>query len=92
MLFLGLGVCNFIIAVVIAFTMLMRPFNDALSIIYRAVFRAEVHGLDNLQKVNSPNVILALNHVSFLDAGVAMSLLGATRYSRSILRWRRNGG
>ena len=53
-----------------------RPFNDALSIIYRAVFRAEVHGLDNLQKVNSPNVILALNHVSFLDAGVAMSLLG----------------
>ena len=72
----GSASANFIVAVVIAFTMPTRPFNDALSIIYRALFRAEVHGLDNLQKVNSPNVILALNHVSFLDAGIAMSLLG----------------
>ena len=47
-----------------------------LSILYRAFFRAEVMGLDNLQKVNSPNVIIALNHVSFLDAGIALSLLG----------------
>jgi acyl-[acyl-carrier-protein]-phospholipid O-acyltransferase/long-chain-fatty-acid--[acyl-carrier-protein] ligase len=76
MLFLGLGVLNLIVMVVIAWTMPTRPFNDALSIIYRAFFRAEVHGLDNLQKIKSPNVILALNHVSFLDAGVAMSLLG----------------
>ena len=53
-----------------------RPFNDALSILYRAFFRVEVTGLDNLSKVKSPNVIIALNHVSFLDAGIALSLLG----------------
>ena len=76
MLFIGLGVLNLIVAIAIGYTMPTRPFNDALSILYRAFFRAEVHGLDNLQKVTSPNVILALNHVSFLDAGIALSLLG----------------
>jgi len=76
MLFIGLGVLNLIVAIAIGYTMPTRPFNDALSIFYRTFFRAEVHGLDNLQKVTSPNVILALNHVSFLDAGIALSLLG----------------
>ena len=75
-LFLVLGVANLIVAILIAFTMPTRPFADALSILYRAFFRAEVRGLENLQKVQQPNVILALNHVSFLDAGIALSLLG----------------
>ncbi|MGV3635825.1 MAG: acyl-[ACP]--phospholipid O-acyltransferase [Pseudorhodoplanes sp.] len=75
-LFIGLGVANLIVAVLIGYTMPTRPFADALSIIYRAFFRAEVHGLENLQKIQQPNVILALNHVSFLDAGIALSLLG----------------
>ena len=75
-LFIGLGVANLLVAIAIGLTMPTRPFNDALSILYRAFFRAEVHGLDNLQKVTNPNVILALNHVSFLDAGIALSLLG----------------
>ena len=47
--------------------------SDALSIIYRALFRIEVKGLDNLTNAG-PNVIIALNHVSFLDAGLALSL------------------
>ena len=47
--------------------------SDALSIIYRALFRIEVKGLDNLNNAG-PNVIIALNHVSFLDAGLALSL------------------
>ncbi len=47
--------------------------SDALSIIYRALFRIEVKGLENLNKAG-PNVIIALNHVSFLDAGLALSL------------------
>ncbi len=75
-LFIGLGVANVIVVVLIAYTMPTRPFADALSIVYRAFFRAEVHGLENLQKIQQPNVILALNHVSFLDAGIALSLLG----------------
>jgi acyl-[acyl-carrier-protein]-phospholipid O-acyltransferase/long-chain-fatty-acid--[acyl-carrier-protein] ligase len=75
-LLIGLGICNFIVAVLIGFTMPTRPFNDALSILYRCLFRVEVKGLDNLNKIKSPNVIIALNHVSFLDAGIALSLLG----------------
>ena len=47
--------------------------SDALSILYRTLFRIEVQGLDNLNKAG-PNVIIALNHVSFLDAGLALSL------------------
>ena len=34
----------------------------------------EVHGLDNLKNAG-PNPIIALNHVSFLDAALAVSLL-----------------
>ena len=52
-----------------------RPFNDFLLILYRAIFRAEVKGLENLNNI-PPNSIIALNHVSFLDAGIALSLLG----------------
>ncbi len=74
-LLLLLGACNLIVAVVIGFTMPTRPFNDALSIIYRAFFRVEVQGLENLANI-PPNSIIALNHVSFLDAGIALSLLG----------------
>jgi acyl-[acyl-carrier-protein]-phospholipid O-acyltransferase/long-chain-fatty-acid--[acyl-carrier-protein] ligase len=75
-LFIGLGILNFVVAVIIGFTMPSRPFNDALSILYRCLFRVQVKGLDNLNKVRSPNVVIALNHVSFLDAGIALSLLG----------------
>jgi acyl-[acyl-carrier-protein]-phospholipid O-acyltransferase/long-chain-fatty-acid--[acyl-carrier-protein] ligase len=75
-LFIGLGIVNIAVAVAIGFTMPTRPFNDALSILYRCLFRVEVKGLDNLNKIKSPNVVIALNHVSFLDAGIAMSLLG----------------
>jgi len=74
-LMLMVGAANFIVAVVIGFTMPTRPFNDFLSIVYRAFFRVEVKGLENLNNI-PPNSIIALNHVSFLDAGIAMSLLG----------------
>ncbi len=74
-LFLMLTVGNLLVAVAIGRSMPSRAFNDALSIIYRAVFRVEVTGLENLADT-PPNTIIALNHVSFLDAGIAMSLLG----------------
>ncbi len=74
-LFLVLGLLNFAVAVAIGFTMPTRPFNDFLLILYRAIFRTEVKGLENLHNL-PPNSIIALNHVSFLDAGIAMALLG----------------
>ncbi len=73
MLFMLLGIASIGIAFAIGRTMPASALSDALSIIYRALFRIEVHGLENLYKAG-PNVIIALNHVSFLDAGLAMSL------------------
>jgi acyl-[acyl-carrier-protein]-phospholipid O-acyltransferase/long-chain-fatty-acid--[acyl-carrier-protein] ligase len=72
-LFVLLGAGSLIVAGLIGRTMPASALSDALSIIYRALFRIEVKGLDNLHKAG-PNVIIALNHVSFLDAGLAMSL------------------
>ena len=54
--------------------MVVSPFQDILSIFFRAVYRLEVKGLENLEKAGA-NPIIALNHVSFLDAALALSIL-----------------
>lgn len=69
-----LGLASIAAGVVIFRTLPTSPFRDALSILYRAIFRLEVRGLDNVAKAG-PRAIVALNHVSFLDAGLALSLL-----------------
>jgi acyl-[acyl-carrier-protein]-phospholipid O-acyltransferase / long-chain-fatty-acid--[acyl-carrier-protein] ligase len=71
---IGLGVLNVAAAVIIVRTMPVNPLRDLLTTIFRAFFRLEVTGLDNLAKAG-PNPIIAINHVSFLDAAVALSLL-----------------
>ena len=48
--------------------------NDLLSIVFRAFLRLEVEGLENVAKAGD-NAIIAMNHVSFLDAPVAMAIL-----------------
>ena len=73
-LFLLLGAASLVVAIAVGRTMPASALSDALSIIYRALFRMEVKGIDNLSKPGS-NRIIALNHVSFLDAGLALSLL-----------------
>ena len=72
-LFLALGALSLVVAVAVGRTMPASALSDALSIIYRALFRIEVKGIEHLNKAG-PNVIIALNHVSLLDAGLAMSL------------------
>ncbi|MFL5069801.1 MAG: acyl-[ACP]--phospholipid O-acyltransferase [Xanthobacteraceae bacterium] len=74
MLFLLIGTANFIVAVAVGRTMPRSAMRDLLSIIFRAFYGLEVKGLDNFAKAG-PNAIIALNHVSFLDAALAMSLL-----------------
>src|SRR6516165_2603445 len=71
--FILLGLIGLGVAVVIGRTMPASALSDALSILYRALFRIEVKGLENLHNAGH-NVIIALNHVSFLDAGLALSL------------------
>lgn len=72
--FAVLGSATLIVGILIFRTLPTSPFRDFLSILYRAIFRLEVRGLENVGKAG-PRAIVALNHVSFLDAGLALSLL-----------------
>ena len=72
-LFLVLGIACLIVAVAVGRTMPASALADSLSIIYRTLFRMEVKGIEHLNNAGS-HLIVALNHVSFLDAGLAMSL------------------
>jgi len=60
--------------VIIARTLPNSWLNDFLSIIFRTLFRMEVTGLENVAKAGH-NAIIALNHVSFLDAPLATAIL-----------------
>ena len=60
--------------IVIGRTMPASWLNDFFSIVFRAFFRLEVKGLENIAKAGH-NAIIALNHVSFLDAPLAVSIL-----------------
>ena len=49
------------------------PLRDFLSILFRAVYRLEVNGRENVAKAGA-NAIIAINHVSFLDAALILSI------------------
>jgi acyl-[acyl-carrier-protein]-phospholipid O-acyltransferase / long-chain-fatty-acid--[acyl-carrier-protein] ligase len=74
LLFAMIGVANLIVAVIIARTLPTSWLNDLLSIVFRTLFRMEVTGLENVAKAGD-NAIIAMNHVSFLDAPIAMAIL-----------------
>ena len=73
-LFIMIGLCTFGVAVLIGRTMPANAMMDFLSIVFRVLYRVELKGVENLLNAG-PNPIIALNHVSFLDAALAMSLL-----------------
>src|SRR3954453_6877482 len=75
-LFLLLGVANLVTMVIVARTMPANGLRDFLTTMLRAMYRMEVKGAENLDADRAgPNPIIALNHVSFLDAAVALSLM-----------------
>jgi len=74
---LSMAVLNVLAAAVMLRTLPTSPMRDAISILYRAVFRMEVKGLESLEKAGEAP-ILALNHVSYLDAGLALTLTDRT--------------
>ena len=73
-LFAVLGLANLLAAWWIFRTLPTSAFRDLLSVILRCFYRLDVTGLDQFAKAG-PNFIVALNHVSLLDAGLALSLL-----------------
>src|SRR5580704_9203707 len=74
LLFALIGAANLLVAVAIGMTMPASWLNDFLSIVFRAFFRLEVKGLENIDQARS-NAIIALNHISFLDAPLGVSIL-----------------
>src|SRR5262245_4617195 len=74
MLFLAIGVANIVVAIAIARTMPNSTLRDFIAFLLRVFYRLEVHGLENVAKAG-PHPIIALNHVSFLDAAIALSFL-----------------
>jgi acyl-[acyl-carrier-protein]-phospholipid O-acyltransferase/long-chain-fatty-acid--[acyl-carrier-protein] ligase len=68
-----LGVSSLVAAVLMFIKLPTSALYDAISIIFRAFHRVEIHGQENLEKAGE-TPIFALNHVSFLDAPLAMIL------------------
>jgi acyl-[acyl-carrier-protein]-phospholipid O-acyltransferase/long-chain-fatty-acid--[acyl-carrier-protein] ligase len=73
-LFLLIAGLSLAIAVVIARSFARSFVSDLVSILFRIFYRLEVRGTENLKKAG-PNAILVLNHVSYIDAALAYSLL-----------------
>src|SRR3984893_6635778 len=73
-LFLGIATLGLLAVLWIGKTMPTNALHDFLSILLRAFYRLEVRGRENLDRAG-PNAIIALNHVSFLDGAVALSIL-----------------
>ena len=73
-LFVLVGLATFGVAILIGRTMPARAGRDFLSIVFRALYRVELKGVENLNDAG-PNPIIALNHTSFLDAALALALL-----------------
>ena len=74
---LTLAVLNGLAVLVMLRYVPTSPFRDLISILYRAFFRMEVTGMENLEKAGEAP-ILALNHVSYLDAAAALTLTDKT--------------
>ncbi|MCB8835907.1 acyl-[ACP]--phospholipid O-acyltransferase [Aurantimonas sp. VKM B-3413] len=64
---------NFLVAAMMLRALPTDPFRDLISIVFRAFHGLEVEGLENLAKAGE-NPILAVNHTSFLDAALVMTL------------------
>ncbi|MCC3245877.1 acyl-[ACP]--phospholipid O-acyltransferase [Methylocystis sp. WRRC1] len=73
-LLIGMAVVALLSAVWIWKAVVRNPLLDVLSIFFRAFYRLEVKGLENFEKAG-PNPIVALNHVSFLDAAAILSVM-----------------
>jgi acyl-[acyl-carrier-protein]-phospholipid O-acyltransferase/long-chain-fatty-acid--[acyl-carrier-protein] ligase len=73
-LILGMSAAAFLAAIWIRYAVVTHPVLDIVSIVFRAFYRLEVKGLENFDKAGQ-NPIIALNHVSFLDAAAILSVL-----------------
>jgi acyl-[acyl-carrier-protein]-phospholipid O-acyltransferase / long-chain-fatty-acid--[acyl-carrier-protein] ligase len=69
----GIGALCLIASIWIFKVLPTNAVRDFLSVLFRAIYRVEVTGRENVAKA-SPNAIIAINHVSFLDAALVLSI------------------
>ncbi|MDB5569045.1 MAG: aas [Hyphomicrobiales bacterium] len=69
-----LGALNAVAAIVLFRTLPASFAADALNLLFRAMFRLEVKGLENLEAAGE-RCVIAINHLSFLDAPVVLSIM-----------------
>ena len=74
MVFAALGLGAFAASAWIFKVLPTNPLRDFAALVFRLVYRLDVTGIDNVAKAG-PNAIVALNHVSLLDAQIAFSIL-----------------
>ena len=74
MILTALGVGALIVSVWIFKILPTNPLRDFAALVFRVIYRLEVTGIENVAKAG-PNAIIALNHVSLLDAEIAFSIL-----------------
>lgn len=74
MIFATLGIGALAVSAWIFKILPTNPLRDFAAIVFRVIYRLDVTGLDNVAKAG-PNAIIALNHVSLLDAEIAFSIL-----------------
>jgi acyl-[acyl-carrier-protein]-phospholipid O-acyltransferase / long-chain-fatty-acid--[acyl-carrier-protein] ligase len=73
-LLIGLGILNGLAAIWLFRSLPGNFVGDALNVLFRLVYRLEVKGLANVRRAG-PHCVLAVNHVSFLDAPLILSLV-----------------
>ena len=73
-IFLILGAASLLAAAWIFTVLPTNPLRDLGAMVFRVFYRLEVQGQENLEAAG-PNAIIALNHVSLLDAPVAFTVL-----------------
>lgn len=73
-LLMGLAVVSLVASIWIVKAVVASPLQDLLSIYFRAFYRLDVKGFDNFARAGA-NPIVALNHVSFLDAAAILAVM-----------------
>lgn len=69
-----IGVACFIVAVLAGRAFQGQVLRDLIKVVFRVLFRVEVTGAEYLKEAG-PGSVIAINHVSFLDAPLIMALL-----------------
>lgn len=69
-----IGACCIVAAILAGRAFQGQVLRDLIQIVFRVLFRVEVTGAEHL-KAAGPGSVIAINHVSFLDAPLIMALL-----------------